>query len=101
MFQLNDETVEQVQENQQQSEFTEEQINQLYQIFDSYFTKKSEQVTDTSTQDNLDNQALIIDKLDRVHSDIQYVSNEIYWSIVVSLVILFTFVCYRFLRNFI
>ena len=89
------------QENQQNTSFTDEQLNQLYQIFDSYFYKKSEQSEDTTSQDNLDNQTIIIDKLDRVHEDIQYTNNLMYWGIVISLVIFFTFVAYKFLRQFI
>ena len=92
---------ENVQENQQNTSFTDEQLNQLYEIFDSYFYKKSEQSEDTTSQDNLDNQTIIIDKLDRVHEDIQYTNNLMYWGIVISLVIFFIFVAYKFLRQFI
>lgn len=98
---VNNEEIQAIQENQQNTSFTDEQLNQLYQIFDSYFYKKSEQSEDTSAQDNLDNQTLIIDKLDRVHEDIQYTNNLMYWGIVISLVIFFTCVAYKFLHQFI
>lgn len=92
---------ENTQETQQNTEFTDKEIEQLYQIFDSYFTKKSEQVQDTTGQDNLDNQVIIIDKLDRVHDDIQYTNNLMFWGIVVSLVIFFSVIFYKFLHQFI
>lgn len=97
----NEESLQENQEITQDNSFTEQEVNQLYEIFDSYFTKKSEQTQDTSTQDNLDNQTIIIDKLDKLHDDIQYTNTLIYWSIVISLVIFFSFIFYRFLRNFI
>lgn len=104
---MNNEEIQEVQtdvqnqETQQNTTFTDEQFNQLYQIFDSYFYKKSEQSEDTTSQDNLDNQTIIIDKLDRVHEDIQYTNNLMYWGIVISLLIFFTCVAYKFLHQFI
>ena len=59
----NDETVQEIETTtQENTSFSDNEVNQLYQIFDSYFTKKSEQIQDTSNQDNLDNQTIIIDK---------------------------------------
>ena len=97
----NEETLHENQETIQDNSFTEQQLNQLYQIFDSYFYKKSERSKDTTSQDNLDNQTIIIDKLDSVHQDIQYTNNLMYWGIVISLVIFFTVVAYKFLHQFI
>ena len=97
----NDETVQEIETTtQENTSFSDNEVNQLYQIFDSYFTKKSEQIQDTSNQDNLDNQTIIIDKLDRVHNDIQYTNNLIYFGIVISLVIFFSIIFYKFLKQF-
>lgn len=98
---MNEENQVSEESTQQNTEFADKEIEQLYQIFDSYFTKKSEQVQDTTSQDNLDNQTIIIDKLDRVHDDIQYTNNLLYWSIVISLVIFFSIIFYKFLKQFI
>ena len=97
----NDETIQEIETTtQENTSFSDNEVNQLYQIFDSYFTKKSEQIQDTSNQDNLDNQTIIIDKLDRVHNDIQYTNNLIYFGIVISLVIFFSIIFYKFLKQF-
>lgn len=96
----NDETIQEIDTTTQENAFSDSQINQLYEIFDQYFTKKSEQIQDTSNQDNLDNQSIIIDKLDRVHNDIQYTNNLIYFGIVVTLVIFFSVIFYKFLKQF-
>ena len=96
----NDETIQEIDTTTQENAFSDSQINQLYEIFDQYFTKKSEQIQDTSNQDNLDNQTIIIDKLDRVHNDIQYTNNLIYFGIVVTLVIFFSVIFYKFLKQF-
>ena len=96
----NDETIQEIETTTQENAFSDSQINQLYEIFDQYFTKKSEQIQDTSNQDNLDNQSIIIDKLDRVHNDIQYTNNLIYFGLVITLVIFFSIIFYKFLKQF-